>query len=320
MIAFLEPAKPVIGISGTNADSASVRAMMTQIRSAGATPLFLGNHAKRDAAKDVDKIDALVVMGNDADIDPARYGQPRHAKTKPESDTPEGKARADYEYALMQKALSQSMPVLGVCGGMQRLNVIFGGDLHQDIPELIGHHEHAQQEFGIAPFVPVQPVIIDKSTMLGAIAGGVSAVYTPAHGTQSVEIVQENSMHHQAVNRVGQGLRASAFAADKLPDGKLMVEAIEGDPAVVGDQFVLGVQWHPEFGASELGANIAARLSQEAAKFAARGKRAHPPGQAQDETIESALPSVRPPQTAQGSMTDYILKRRAAADMQARSI
>lgn len=305
-------AKPVIGISGASADSASVRAMVTQIRAAGATPLFLANHGKRDAAKDIDKIDALVVLGNNYDIDPARYGQKRHAKTKVESDLLIGKERADYEYAILQKALAQSMPVLGVCGGMQRLNVIFAGDLHQNVPDLIGHNEHAQQEFGIAPFVPVQPVIIEKETMLGKIGEGITTVYTPQHGA-SVEVVNENSMHHQAVNRVGQGLRASAYAADRLPDGKLLIEAIEGDPAIVGDQFILGVQWHPEFGASELGAKIAERLTQEAAKFAALGNRVHPPGEAQDESILSALPQVNAPQTVQGSMTDMILKRRAAA-------
>jgi putative glutamine amidotransferase len=282
--------------------------MMTQIRSAGATPLFLGNHANRNADKDITKIDALVVLGNDRDIDPERYGQERHAKTRSESDTPEGKARADYEYALMQKALSQSMPLLGICGGMQRLNTIFAGSLHQDVSELVGHTEHAQQDHNIAPFIPVQPVIIDPNSLLGKIGDGVTAVYTPVHGGK-VEVIEENSMHHQAVRTVGQGLRASAYAADRLPDGNLLIEAIEGDPAIVGDQFILGVQWHPEFGASPLGAKIAAHLTQEAQQFAAKGQRMHPPGEAQDESIFSALPEVKPVE----SMTQMILRRRQQA-------
>ncbi len=302
---------PVIGISGSSAESASVRAMVTQIRSAGATPLFLGNHTKRDASKDIDKIDALVVMGNDSDLDPERYHQKRDSHTHAESDTPEGKARADYEYTIMQKALSQSMPVIGVCGGMQKLNVIFAGDLYQDIPSLIGHNEHAQQDNGIAPFVPVQPVIIESNSTLGKIADGVSAVYTPAHGT-NLEVINENSMHHQAVKTVGQGLRPVAYSADRLPDGKLLTEAIEGDPAIVGDMFILGVQWHPEFGASPIGEKIAERLTQEAQKFAAQGKRAHPASEAQNETILSSLPQVKAPQAREGSMTDMILKQRAA--------
>ncbi len=72
--------RPVIGISGSSSDSASIRAMITQIAGTGAIPLFLGNHTKRDAASDFAKIDALVVMGNNSDISPECYGQPNTKK------------------------------------------------------------------------------------------------------------------------------------------------------------------------------------------------------------------------------------------------
>lgn len=304
---------PVIGVSGSDSDSASVRAMMTQIRDTGAIPIFLGNHGKRKAADDITKIDALVVLGNDADIDPERYGQKPGAHTKPESVTPQGKARADYEYQLMLTALKEKMPVLGICGGMQRLNVLLGGSLHQHVPDLVGNDEHAQQDFGIAPFIPVQPVIITQDSMLGSSGKDALTVYTPAHG-HSVGIVMENSMHHQAVDKVGNGLRAAAYAADKLPDGKLLVEAVECDPlGPFREQFIQGVQWHPEFSASPLGAKIAGRLAQEAAIFAVEHKREHPPGEAQDENIFSALPGVKMPQVGVGSMTETILRKRALA-------
>jgi putative glutamine amidotransferase len=309
MIDFFSKTRPVIGISGGNADSASVRAMMTQIASSGATPLFLGNHAQRDAAADVEKIDALVVMGNNADIDPERYGQEKHPRTHAESATPGGKARAEYEYALMEKALQSGMPFLGVCGGMQRLNVMTGGDLHQHVPDLTGNDHHMQH---IAPFVPVEPVHLEANSTLAHIGDSILALFVPWHKDY---VYNENSMHHQSVNHVGKGLRAAAYAEDALPDGSRLVEAIEADPnGPFKHQFMLGVQWHPEFSASELGAKIATRLTQEAQQFARTHSRAHPPAQAQRENILSALDPENMagfPARA-GSMVDRVLKQRAA--------
>jgi len=92
---WLAQRKPVIGISGSHADSASLRAMVTQIASAGAVPVFLGNHSRRDPEADINKIDALVVMGGDSDIEPARYDQQKHNKTISETDDPEARDRAD---------------------------------------------------------------------------------------------------------------------------------------------------------------------------------------------------------------------------------
>jgi len=310
---------PVIGISGGNADSASVRAMMTQIQSAGAIPLFLGNHAKRDAAADIEKIDALIVMGNNADIDPERYGQAKHEKTVCESATPEGKARADYEYALMQEAMDSGMPLLGVCGGMQRLNVMLGGTLNQHIPDITGNDDHAQQLHNIAPFTPVQVVAIAPGTTLSGISSHVSAVYTPTHSAKPLAAILENSMHHQAVERVGNGLRASGYAVENDKDGNQtqIVEAIEADPqGKYGRQFMLGLQWHPEFSASPLGACVATRLASEAQHFARAHNRNHPMHQAVDENMLSQLPLVKiqdPARTAPGGITERILQERRAA-------
>ena len=314
MMSLFPKPRPVIGISGGNADSASVRAMMTQITSSGAIPIYLGNHAKRDATADIEKIDALVVMGNNADIDPERYGQVKHTKTIPESATPEGKARADYEYALMEKALQSGMPLLGVCGGMHRLNVITGGDLHQHIPDLIGNNDHAQEAYNIAPFVPVEPIHLEKNSTLAHIGDSILSVFVPWHKEY---VYNENSMHHQSVNHVGKGLRAAAHAEDSLPDGSKLIEAIEADPnGPFKNQFVLGVQWHPEFSASELGAKIATRVTEEAQSFARAHNREHPPEQAQMENILSAIDTVKMPSSPtnvrEGGMVDFILKQRAA--------
>jgi len=276
---------PIIGISGSSADSASVRAAVTQIRDAGAIPLFLSNFEKRDAAADIEKLDGLVVLGNNADIDPSTYGAQKDAHTNPESTTPEGKARADYEYALMKAAIEKKMPLLGICGGMQRLNVMQGGTLHQHVPDITGNDMHAQQDAGIAPFIPVQAVQIYSGTGLSAIVGDIKSVYTPGHGVT----VAENSMHHQAVKDVGKGLRVSAMSQDGI------IDAVEADPnGPYGSQFLIGVQWHPEFGASPLGAKIIQSVVSEAQLYAA--KNVHQKlslDEVVQENIQSSLPVVK---------------------------
>lgn len=287
--------RPVVGISGSSSDSASVRAMITQIAGTGAIPLFLGNHTKRDAASDFAKIDALVVMGNNSDISPECYGQPKHAKTNCELDTETGRARADYETALIKKALEEKMPLLGVCGGMQRLNVIRGGSLHQHVPDLIGNDDHAQHLHNVAPFIPVQPVHIVKESTLGNIADSTPFIFAPVPSHNNYTY-KENSMHHQSVAVVGSDLRASAHAEDKFKDGSSLIEAIEADPkGKFAGQFVLGVQWHPEFSANELGAKIAVRVAQEAMEYAKQHNRSHPAGQAEEENILSSVNSLETP-------------------------
>lgn len=315
MVSIFPNPRPVIGISGSNADSASVRAMMTQITSTGAVPLFIGNHAARDPVADFQKIDALVVMGNNADIDPTKYGEKPHTKTLSEMQTAEGRARADYEEKLLTLALRNKMPVLGVCGGMQRLNVMLGGNLHQHVPDLVGNDDHAQQDFGIAPFVPVQLVHIDEKSNLAKIANKngethfgdtLLSLFVPSHKNYDYA---ENSMHHQAVRNVGQGLRVAARSEDGI------IEAIEAAPnGDLKDQFVLGVQWHPEFSASELGAKIATQLTQKALRYAKDNQREHPPGEAQDETALSSLPQLKTPSeavsVAPGGWVETMLRRR----------
>ena len=125
---------PVIGVSGMSAHSPSVRAMMKQIRDEGAKALFLAGRTPSlhiAASRDIARIDALVVMGNTLDIDPKCYigrypkGDPRrriHPQTKSELNTPKGKARARYEEAMIKKALSRGLPLLGICGRRQRSN------------------------------------------------------------------------------------------------------------------------------------------------------------------------------------------------------
>jgi putative glutamine amidotransferase len=287
MIAKLEEHKaPIIGISGIDSESGSLRAAMSQIQAAGGIPLFLGNHANRDAAEDIQKLDGLLVLGNKSDIDPERYGAARDPHTKAESDTPEGKARADYEYALMKLALEKKVPLMGICGGMQRLNVMCGGSLHQHVPDLTGNNFHAQQDMHIAPFIPVQTVVIQRGSALSGIAGDIPALFTPAHGVGSLSIIHENSMHHQSVKDIGRGLRSNAMSTDGI------IEGIEADPnGPFKDQYVMGIQWHPEFGVNPLGPKLAENLVSEAVKHAEKNQHTQPTmSDIIQENIKSSLP------------------------------
>ena len=163
-----------------------------------------------DAVLDV--LDGLVMAGG-ADIDPATYGAPAHPETRgtvPERDV--------VEVALARRALERDIPFLGICRGMQLLNVVRGGDLVQHLPdESGGSHKQAPGVFAR------HEVEIAPESRLCDILGG--------RGTVA-------SHHHQAPQRIGPGLKPVAWS----PDG--VVEAVEDPDA----RLALGVLWHPEQG------------------------------------------------------------------------
>jgi putative glutamine amidotransferase len=168
----------------------------------------------------IEKSDALVLTGGDFDVDPSLFGEEPHpalGTIKPE--------RTAFERALLARAETRGMPVLGVCGGMQLMNVVRGGTLWQDLSsQLQSAGEHQQPG---AKSEPAHDVIIEHASVLSRIT---STADTSAH------VLPVNSTHHQAVKSVGRGLVASASTSTGL------VEAIE-DPTL---PFYVGVQWHPE--------------------------------------------------------------------------
>jgi putative glutamine amidotransferase len=202
-------------------------ALSRPLIAAGATPLFLP-YLEDDAARAavLDLADG-VLLGFGRDIDPARYGvQPHPAMT----DVPP--VRDDFELALAEEALARDLPVLGICRGMQILNLARGGTLHRDRSEYpSGAEEHpggdwalwdrvCEAAMGLGPPVehPSHPIDVEPGSHLHDALGDRATV---------------NSYHHQAIDRLGDGLRAVAHA----PDG--IIEAIELD----GASFVLAVQW-----------------------------------------------------------------------------
>ncbi len=272
--------KPIILISAGKTDSKSVAAIMASMRSLGAEPMLIANHLERlqgmdveairlQARADIAKADAVILMGNNSDIDPADYHAARHPKTISEADTPEGWVRAAYEYILTGAALEQKKPFLGICGGMQRLAVLTGGTLAQHVPDLLEKradgredNRHSQPVDLIAPYIPVEYISIAEGSTLAAISQGARGLFVPATppGLPKHPVFMDNSMHHQSVASLknDSGLRfcASSLEPDQ-PEKYLVCEAIEADPnGRYGNQFVMGVQWHPEFGASDVSANL----------------------------------------------------------------
>lgn len=211
-------ARPRIGIS-LDFDPAQGRYGLKEtyvdaVIASGGLPILLPIVGAPEAEGYLAVLDGLVLSGGDFDVPPSLYGE----ATRPQCGmlVPE---RTDSELRFLRHALETGMPVLGVCGGMQLLDVALGGSLHQDLPTDLGLRGHQQP----APKdVPSHDVEVAAGTRLAALAG---------EGRLRV-----NSTHHQAVKAVGSGLVVSA----RSPDG--VVEGIE----LPGHPFALGVQWHPE--------------------------------------------------------------------------
>ena len=168
----------------------------------------------------VELADALVLPGGGFDIDPALYGEPLNDKCgelKPE--------RTNLERALLARAEKKGIPILGICGGMQLMNVARGGTLWQDLasqrPTSAEHQQPGPKHEA------AHRVVVEGGTKLASLVGAL-----PSEG----EGLGVNSTHHQAVKALGRGLVVTATATDGL------VEAFE-DPTL---PFYVGVQWHPE--------------------------------------------------------------------------
>ena len=161
----------------------------------------------------LDKVDGLILAGG-ADVDPASYGAPPHERTG--ETVPE---RDRFELALAHRAMERGIPLLGICRGGQMLNVACGGTLVQHLPDVVGHDGHLA-----TPGTFSEHEVELEPGSLAARAAGAERTTVMSH-------------HHQAVDELGEGLRATGRS---LPDG--VVEAVESSE----HDFALGVLWHPE--------------------------------------------------------------------------
>jgi len=163
----------------------------------------------------VSRLDGIIITGG-KDVDPARYGQKPH----PTTDAPR-LDRDAWEDALLRAAIDSEVPFLGICRGLQVLNVSLGGTLHQHLPEVVGSDRY---NLGGGVFA-TNDVIVEPDTATGALLQG--------HDAAPLAV---KSYHHQAIDELAAGLRVSA----RSDDSTIQAVELEGVP------FGLAVQWHPE--------------------------------------------------------------------------
>ncbi len=235
--------RPVVGVTGYHIEPEKAAELgfgprglevtpgtyLKWVRESGMLPVPVPTHPDQVHGDYLDLLDGLLLTGG-ADITPELYGAPTHPLSKLEPD------RDTFELGLLRAALDRGMPVLGVCRGLQLLNVAFGGTLHQHLPdrstELVHSSEYRDgRRHSGDMWVPAFHEITVTDQELSELTGGT---------------VHTNSYHHQGVARLGEGLAVAARAADGL------VEAVVGM-----DRQVLGVQWHPEMHGLDERAGIA---------------------------------------------------------------
>jgi putative glutamine amidotransferase len=210
------------------------------VAQAGGCPVLLPP-SRSGAPVVLEAVDALVLTGG-PDVDPRLYGSPPHHET----DSPR-EDRDAWEMALCRGALELGLPLLAICRGLQLLNVSLGGTLHQHLPEVVGHDAHRAAPGQMSPL----RVALEPGSAIGSILGAET---------------EGRCHHHQGVDRLGGRLEAVGFADDGS------IEAVE----VLGGEFAIGVQWHPEDNPDD-GRLFVALV--EAARRHAQGRRTRPSAQ-----------------------------------------
>ncbi len=224
--------KPIIGITLDYAEDNSInkysdfpwyslrRQYASIVEKNGGIPLFLPFEAYKDETVSIlNLIDGLLIPGGDLDVPPSMYNEEIKYNTNPCFE------RCKFESKLIVAALQKDMPLLGICHGMQLLNVLLGGSLFQDIEHQIPNAiNHKQQMVRTKSY---HNILVKKESLLAKIL--------------KEDTFAVNSNHRQAINKLGEGIVISAKC---IEDG--VIEAIES----THHSFVLGLEWHPEIEAS----------------------------------------------------------------------
>ena len=189
------------------------------LEAAGALPMVIPPLPEEAIGTLIDRLDGICLSGG-PDLDPDTYGARRHPELGPtELDLDR------FELAMARRADAREMPILSICRGTQALNVARGGTLHQHLPDVSAEIAHRQSTPGDETSHPIE---IEPGSRLAAALED-NEVEVP-------DALDVNSFHHQAIERLGEGLKVTARA----PDGT--IEAVE-DPS---RPFLIGVQWHAE--------------------------------------------------------------------------
>ena len=203
-------------------------AYLAAIEQAGGIPVEVPVAASRAAQQALATTCAGILLpGSPADVDPLRYGQQPNAATAPPDP-----AREAADTLLLEDAGAHRKPVLGICFGLQSINVWRGGTLHQDLSILPVNHP-AGPSIAIA-----HTAVIAPDSLLATLITSEEAPI-PFAGEPACPRLPVNSSHHQAIALLGDGLRITA----RCPQDAV-IEAIEADPAL--GLHILAVQWHPE--------------------------------------------------------------------------
>lgn len=222
--------KPIVGVT---ADARTLGAhpshvvgekyLSAVIDGAQALALAIPALGERQANADVlDAVDGLLFTGSYSNVEPHHYGGAASAP-----GTLHDPARDATTLPLMRAAIEAGVPVLALCRGLQEMNVVFGGTLHQNVHEIAGLDDHRENKDDTldVQYGPSHPVRLAPGGLLARLAGTRTEVSV-------------NSLHAQGIERLGAGLVAEAFARDGL------IEAVRAEHARA---FALGVQWHPEW-------------------------------------------------------------------------
>jgi putative glutamine amidotransferase len=261
--------RPLIGVTACSAarsrgdeglptQTVDDKYLLAVVDGAGGLPVVLPAFGDLIAAEEwIDRLDGLLCTGSPSHVEPATYGGPASA-----AGAPHDAKRDRTTLPLIRAALAAGLPLLAICRGHQELNVALGGTLDQELHALPAHLDHRARS-GVTideQYGPAHEVRLVPGGVLHELAGGAERVFV-------------NSLHHQGIARLAEGLVVEATAPDGTVEGVRVREA---------RGFALGVQWHPEFRTSEDPLSLALfRRFGEAAKRRA----AAPPG---------ASPSGRP--------------------------